>query len=162
MEQWVLRIPGATLKGIQDKAASSYPQRDLENFSASADQPCSQKLPRRHKQTRGETKPLGGIQGEACGQAGALGVFPSQAHPWDSPEARGISCDSWVTAGACHCLPAIPFRMCSWVHKHSLSPRLEPNIPCGLFQPLDFWEAELFWDERGSAGPAKPPFPEGR
>lgn len=73
MEQWVLRIPGATLKGIQAKAASSHPQGCLENFSSSGDQPCSQKLSRRRKQTRGETKPLGWIQREARGQAGALG-----------------------------------------------------------------------------------------
>lgn len=59
---------------------------------------------------------------------GTQGVFPSQAHPWDSSGAHGFSCDSWVTTGAQYCLAAIPFRMYCWIHKHSLLPRPEPNI----------------------------------
>lgn len=112
---------------------------------AGGDQPRSQKLLQRDILTRGRNQiPAIKMQRQAPGREGhpsvAKGVFPSPADPWDSPGAHGFASDSWVTTAARH--PArLQFPSHSNVRFTATAPlpRLEPNIPCGLFQPIDLF-----------------------
>lgn len=116
-------------------------KRCLKPF-ARGDQPRSQKLLRGDVLTRGETKPLRykcegeRVPGEPPNRHEG-GVFPSRPDPWDSPGACGFTSDSWVTTAARHPTRLrFPSRCRTRLTNMPPLPRLEPNITCGLFQPI--------------------------
>lgn len=121
-------------------------KRCLKPF-AGGDQPRSQKLLRGDVLTRGDTKPLrykceGECVARRATRQARRGGFPSRPDPWDSPGACGFAPDSWVTTAARHPTRLrFPSRCKTRLTNMPPLPRLEPNITCGLFQPIGLFSA---------------------